>query len=76
MLVMTGASLSIRLPEETKKKMKKLDVDWAEYIRKAVEDKIREERRKKSAESADVIRAKTKRGEFDSAKSIREDRDG
>jgi len=73
---MTGASLSVRLPEETRKKMKKLDIDWAEYIRKAVEDKITEERRKKASESADIIRAKTKRGDFDSTKSIREDRDG
>lgn len=73
---MTGASISVRLPEETKKKMKKLDIDWAEYIRKAVEDKIKEERRKKAAASADMIRAKTKRGDFDSTKSIREDRDG
>lgn len=70
-----GSPLSVRLPEETKKKMKKLDVDWPEYIRQAIEAKIREEKRARSAESMDRIRAKTKKGAFDSTKSIREDRD-
>lgn len=73
---MTGASLSVRLPEETKKKMKELDIDWSDYIRKAVEEKIREARRKNAAESMDRIRGRTKRGAFDAARSIREDRDG
>ena len=68
--------MSVRLPEETKKKMKELDIDWSDYIRKAVEEKIREAKRKKAAESMDRIRGKTKRGAFDSTKSIREDRDG
>jgi hypothetical protein len=72
---MTGASLSVRIPEETKKKMAEVDVDWPDYIRRAIEEKIVECRRKKAAESIDRIRAKTKRGAFDSAKSIREDRD-
>lgn len=69
-----GAPLSIRLPEETRKKMKKLDIDWPSYIRQAIEEKIREEKRSRSAESMDRIRAKTKKGAFDSTKSIREDR--
>jgi predicted DNA-binding protein len=72
---MTG-SLSIRIPEETKKKMAELDVDWPAYIRRAIEEKIDEIKRKKAAESMDRIRAKTKRGAFDSARSIREDRNG
>ena len=72
---MTDASLSVRIPDETRKKMRELDVDWPDYIRKAIEEKIREVRRKKMAESMDRIRGKTKRGDFDSAKSIREDRD-
>lgn len=70
-----GAPLSIRLPEETRKKMKKLDIDWPDYIRQAIEEKIREEKRKKSAESMDKIRERTRKSAFDSTKSIREDRD-
>ncbi|UVS68326.1 hypothetical protein NWT39_10500 [Nitrososphaera viennensis] len=72
---MAGTPLSVRIPEETKKKMKEVDIDWSEYIRTAIEDKIRESRRKKVADSMDAIREKTKYGAFDSAKSIREDRD-
>jgi hypothetical protein len=71
----TRAPLSIRIPEETKKKMREVDIDWSEYIRNAIEVKIRETRRKNGADSMDRIRERTKRGGFDSAKSIREDRD-
>lgn len=66
--------MSIRLPEETRRKMREVDVDWPEYIRTAIEAKIRESQRKKAAESMDKIREKTKYGEFDSTRSIREDR--
>lgn len=72
---MAGAPLSIRLPEETRRKMREVDVDWPEYIRTAIEAKIRESQRKKAAESMDKIREKTGHGgEFDSTRSIREDR--
>jgi predicted DNA-binding protein len=73
---MTGAPFSIRLPEETKKRMKEIDIDWAEYIRGAIEAKILESRRKKAVESMDRVREKTKQGVFDSTRSIREDRNG
>lgn len=72
---MAGAPLSIRIPEDTKRKMRELDVDWSEFIRTAIEEKIREHRRKKAAESMDAIRKKTAQGKFDSTRAIREDRD-
>jgi hypothetical protein len=72
---MSGTPLSIRVPEETKKKMKEVDIDWSDYIRNAIEEKLRETRRKNAAESMDRIRGKTKRGGFDSTRSIRADRD-
>ena len=72
---MTGALLSVRIPEQVKKKMAELDdIDWPGYIRKAIEEKIAQASRKKAAESMDRIRAKTRRGDFDSAMSIRLDR--
>jgi hypothetical protein len=40
-------SLSIRIPEETKKKMAELDVDWPAYVRRAIEEKIDEIKRKR-----------------------------
>ena len=72
---MTGSSLSVRIPAETKRKMAETDIDWPEYIRSAIEEKIRETKRKRAAESMDRIRSKTRRGQFNSVKSIREDRD-
>lgn len=55
--------------------MRELDVDWSEYIRMAIENKIREYQRKEAVESMDAIRKKTARGGFDSTRAIREDRD-
>ena len=72
---MVGTPLSIRISEDTRQKMKELDIDWSEYIRTAIENKIREYQRKKAAESMDAIRKKTVRGSFDSTRAIREDRD-
>ncbi|AFU59857.1 hypothetical protein Ngar_c29390 [Candidatus Nitrososphaera gargensis Ga9.2] len=71
------SNLSIRIPKEVKEQMKDIDdvVDWPDYIRAAIESKIKETKRKKAARSMDAIRSKTRYGEFDSVKSIREDRD-
>lgn len=68
-------SLSIRLPKDLKDQMKKTEIDWSEYIRNAIEEKIKHDRRIKASRSIDKIRNKTKYGTFDSTKSIREDRD-
>ena len=54
--------------------MKEVDIDWSGYIRNAIEEKIKLAQRKNAAESMDKIRGRTKRGGFDSTKSIREDR--
>ena len=37
---------SIRIPEELRGKMREVEVDWASFVRGAVEDKVREEKRK------------------------------
>ncbi len=39
--------VAVRVPEETKKKMKEIPEDWSEYIRKAIEDRIAREKNKK-----------------------------
>lgn len=72
---MSSDTLSIRIPKEIKEKMGELDVDWPSYIRAAIEEKIKESKRKIAAESMNRIRSKTRKGKFDSVKSIREDRD-
>lgn len=69
------SGLSIRIPKEVKEKMKDIDIDWPDYLRKVIENKIKEANRKKAAASMDRIRSKTKPGSFDSTRSVREDRD-
>lgn len=43
--------ITVRVDEETKKKMRELNVNWSEFIRKAIEKKIDEERRKNLAKA-------------------------
>ncbi|MGI0047061.1 MAG: type II toxin-antitoxin system VapB family antitoxin [Nitrosotalea sp.] len=72
---MSSASLSVRISKEIKEQMKKIEIDWSEYIRDVIKQRIRREKRREAAHSMDEVRAKTKRGDFNAASSIREDRD-
>ncbi len=66
--------ITVRVPKELKEEMMKVDVNWPEYIRKAIKEEIRRIKRLKASKEIDRIREKTKYGLFDSVKSIREDR--
>lgn len=72
---MDSANLSIRVSKEIKEQMKKIEIDWSQYIRDAIRNKIKEEKRRNAARSMDQIREKTEYGDFDAAASIREDRE-
>ncbi len=39
--------ISLRVPERLKEEMSKVEVNWSEYLRKAIEDKISREKMKK-----------------------------
>ncbi len=39
--------ISLRIPERLKEEMSKVEVNWSEYLRKAIEDKISKEKMKK-----------------------------
>ena len=70
-----NSSITVRIPSDLKEQMNELDdVNWPDYIRAAIESRIKEARRKKAALAIDAIRNKTKEGDFDSLKSIQEDR--
>ena len=69
------AVISVRIPDELREEMKRLNVNWVEYMRKAIEEKVRAERLKGAAECVDRSRAKTAGGQFDSAAEIRKMRD-
>ncbi|MDT7886503.1 MAG: hypothetical protein RQ968_03940 [Thermoproteota archaeon] len=42
--------ISIRIPKELKIEMEKYDVNWPEYIREAIEEKIKQVKREKALE--------------------------
>lgn len=66
--------ISTRIPKELKDEMGNLDVDWAEYLRSAIEQKVRTEKIKRACGVMDELREKTKGVSFDSVKVIREAR--
>jgi uncharacterized protein HemY len=68
--------VAVRVPEETKKKMKEIPEDWSNYLRHAIEDRIMQEKNKKVLEDLKKVwkrMPKTPKG-F-GARSVREDRD-
>jgi hypothetical protein len=68
--------VAVRVPEETKKKMKKVPEDWSEYLRHAIEERIMQDERKKILGELKEIFAKIpKSPRGTAAKGIREDRD-
>ena len=66
--------VSVRIPRELKKKMKKYNIDWSSEIRRFIEDRI------KTLEFLELLnnveeRARKRRTRVDSAKLIREERE-
>lgn len=49
-------NVSVKVPEETRRLMKKVDVNWSEYLRGIVETKIRVELAKDAVRRLDTIR--------------------
>jgi len=45
---MTAATLTIRIDDDLRKKMNQLNIDWSEYIRDAIRQKIASEARKEA----------------------------
>ena len=48
-------NVSVKVPEEIRKLMRKVDVNWSEYLREAIETKIRVEMAKGAAGRLDEI---------------------
>jgi len=65
---------SIRIPKELKEEMSKLGLDWGDYIRGAIEEKVKAEKMSRASSVMDELREKTKAVKFDSVKVIREAR--
>jgi len=67
--------ISIRVPKELKEEMRRLDINWAEYIRNLIEEKVQLEKIRRACQNIDKIREKTVGVKFDSDRAIREARD-
>lgn len=52
--------ITVKVPEQMKKKMKQVNVNWSEYIRECVQKKIDEQKRKAAAVKLDEIRNRAK----------------
>lgn len=68
--------VSFRIPEELKKEMEKLDVNWSEDVRKFIESKVKDYRRRRALAEMDALLAKLPAAEAGTAaKYVRGDRD-
>lgn len=52
--------ITVKIPQEMKKKMKQIDVNWSEYIRECVQKKIDQEKMRAASEKLDEIRKRSK----------------
>jgi len=67
----------IRVPSELKEEMKKLNINWSQYLREKIEEKIRREKLKVLWSKIEEIKKKIPPSpdEDFSVKAIREDRE-
>ena len=52
--------ITVKVPQEMKKKMKQIDVNWSEYIRECVQKKIDQEKKIAAFDKLDEIRKRSK----------------
>ncbi len=68
--------ITVKVPDDLKKKMKQIDVNWSEYVRECIQKKIDEQRMKEASAKLDQIRKRTKPVSTEELASwIREDRE-
>jgi hypothetical protein len=68
--------ITVKVPGELKKKMKQVKVNWSQYIRECVQNKIEQQDMMEASAKLDEIRRRTKPTSTEEIVSwIREDRD-
>ncbi|MDI6690635.1 MAG: hypothetical protein QME50_02060 [Candidatus Bathyarchaeota archaeon] len=53
-------AITVKVSEELKREMKKVKVNWSEYIRSAIEKKLGEQKVKAASATLDEVRARSK----------------
>jgi len=54
-------NVSVKVPEELRELMRKVNVNWSEYLREVIRARIREELAKKASKKLDEIQARAVR---------------
>jgi len=68
--------ITVRIPDDIKAKMREVNINWSEEIRKFIIQRIKEEERKKNLQKAlEILKGRKGVERGFSAKSVREDRD-
>lgn len=68
--------ITVKIPNELKRKMKQVKVNWSEYIRDSIQRKIEEQNLKAASAKLDEVRTRVKPVPTDELVSwIREDRE-
>jgi len=69
-------NISVKVPEEVRKLMKEVNVNWSEYLRGVIEAKVKMEVAKEAARKLDEIREKSGKVSIEEiVRWIREDRE-
>jgi predicted transcriptional regulator len=67
--------VSVRVPRDLKDRMSRIQEDWASYLRRMIERRIKEQEMLEASKRIDEIRSKTRKDAYNAARTIREDRD-
>jgi len=52
--------ITVKVPEELKRKMKQVKLNWSEYIRSAIQKKLEEQKMNAASAKLDEIRSRSK----------------
>jgi hypothetical protein len=52
--------ITVKIPKALKKDMQKIDVNWSQYIRECLQNKINEQKKREAFDKLDEIRKKSK----------------
>jgi hypothetical protein len=52
--------ITVKIPKTMKKDMKKIELNWSQYIRECLQDKIDEQKKREAFEKLDQIRKRSK----------------
>ncbi len=65
-----SGTIGIKMSKDLREEMAKFEVNWSEFLRESINEKLKELKRKKIAEHLDSIRKKTAGKNINMAKEI------